>query len=218
VTLGDGSKLPSAQTILDQLSAIAHQWWPLAVAWHVYIAALVVAFASGWRPARRVAGALISLPVASALVLALMSANPFTAVLLGAALVGTQIAVWRLPPEPMRLSGGSSLIAGGLLIAFGLVYPHFLTVSSPGIYLYAAPAGLIPCPTLAILAGFSVALDSFGSRLWAFVVAIAGLIYGAIGTLYLGVRLDWVLVVGALVVLTRALWPKAFEANGTSAA
>jgi hypothetical protein len=195
--------VPTAQAILEQLTDIAQRWWPLAVVWHVYIAALVIALVSGWRPTRRIAAILVCLPVVSALVMSVASANPFTALLLGGALIGTQIPVWRLPAAPIQASRGSSLLMGGALVVFGLVYPHFLNAGSAFMYLYAAPTGLVPCPTLAVLTGFSIALDSFGSRIWALVVATAGLIYGAIGSLYLGVHLDWVLVAGSLVVLAR---------------
>jgi hypothetical protein len=210
--------VPTAQVILNQLSTISQQWWPLAVAWHIYIATLIVALFLGWRPSRRVASVLISMPVASAMALALVSVNPLTTVLLGGTLVGTQLAVWRFASEPARTGNGLSIFVGGALVAFGLIYPHFLNPSSYVAYLYAAPIGLVPCPTLAVLIGFSIALGSLGSKLWAIVVAAAGLAYGMIGALYLGVRLDWVLAAGALVVLMQALWPKAFEANGISAA
>jgi hypothetical protein len=209
--------VPTALAILDQLRGIAQTWWPLAVVWHVYVAAFVLAVLAGWRPTRRLAASLVSMPVASALAMAAVSANPFTTLLLGGTIVGTQVALWRWPSEVIQLGRGFPLIIGGALIVFGLVYPHFLSPNSTATYLYAAPTGLVPCPTLAVLAGFSMALRSFGSRWWAFVVAASCLIYGAIGSLYLAVRLDWVLVVGSLVVFGQALWPKAFEANGTPA-
>jgi hypothetical protein len=210
--------VPTAQAILDQLTGISQKWWTLAVVWHVYVAALAVAFLTGWRPTRRLAAALVSMPIASALLMSVASANPFNTVLLGGTLMGTQFAVWRLPSELIRPREGLPLYMGGVFIVFGLVYPHFLHPAAAATYLYAAPTGLVPCPTLAVLAGFSIALGSFGSRWWALVVGAAGLFYGAIGSLYLSVRLDWVLVVGSLVVLALALWPKAFETHGTSAA
>jgi hypothetical protein len=69
------------------------------------------------------------------------------------------------------------------------------------VYLYAAPMGLLPCPTLATVIGATVILDSLDSTPWTATVAIAGLVYGAIGVLALEVNLDYGLLAGALVTL-----------------
>ena len=71
-------------------------------------------------------------------------------------------------------------------------------------YVYAAPFGLVPCPTLTVLVGVSLFAGSFGSRPWAAVVAGASLIYGVIGVAVLGVWIDVVLIAGAMVLAGRA--------------
>jgi hypothetical protein len=84
------------------------------------------------------------------------------------------------------------------MVVFGWIYPHFLETTSFVPYLYSAPLGLIPCPTLSMVVGLGLILGSFGSRGWTFTVGVVGLFYGLFGAVRLGVSLDWVLVVGAL--------------------
>lgn len=84
------------------------------------------------------------------------------------------------------------------MIGFGWVYPHFLDNAALVEYLYAAPTGLIPCPTLSIVIGFTLILGGLRSRAWCLVLTIVGLFYGVFGAARLGVKIDGVLLLGAL--------------------
>ena len=42
--------VPSAETILTGLTAIANEWRWLAILWHVLLGALLVTLFAGWRP------------------------------------------------------------------------------------------------------------------------------------------------------------------------
>jgi hypothetical protein len=87
------------------------------------------------------------------------------------------------------------------LAVFGWFYPHFLATDRWIAYAYAAPLGLLPCPTLSAVIGITLILDFLGSRSWALTLAAAGLVYGVIGVFALGVMLDYALVAGALAAL-----------------
>jgi hypothetical protein len=90
---------------------------------------------------------------------------------------------------------------GALLFAFGWVYPHFLNTSSFLPYLYSAPTGLIPCPTLSIVIGLALILGGLGARTWSLVLGVTGIFYGIFGSAWLGVLIDWVLLLGALTIV-----------------
>jgi hypothetical protein len=90
--------------------------------------------------------------------------------------------------------------AGVRSAGFGWTYPHFLEASSWTSYLYAAPLGLVPCPTLSLLVGVSLIVGSLDSKAWANTVAAAALVYGVIGVFALGVAIDAVLLAGAIVL------------------
>ena len=47
--------MPSTETILVDLTALANQWQPLAIGWHVVTGALILAMIAGWRPSNRAA-------------------------------------------------------------------------------------------------------------------------------------------------------------------
>lgn len=190
--------------ILIGLASVANEWRPVAVAWHVALAVSLLAILVGWRPSTRVAGYLLALPVLSVSAAAVASGNPFNGVaFVTLALIFVSVAS-RLSIEPVRIGAPHLVITGALLVVLGAVYPHFLDTDRWTAYLYAAPLGLLPCPTLSATMGTSLVFGLFDSRPWAFTLAAAGLMYGAIGAFLLGVTLDYALLAGALVVIGTA--------------
>lgn len=184
--------MPPPQDILEGLTSIARVW-------HVVVGAGLLALGLGWRPAARVAALLLILPLFSVSVLAFATGNPFNGAVfagLGVVLAG---AALRMPASPVAIARPVLLIPAAALLAFGWVYPHFLD-SPPWVYLYAAPLGLIPCPTLSAVSGTTVLLDGLRSRVWSAVLAAAGILYGVIGAVVLGVTIDIVLVAGAFLL------------------
>jgi hypothetical protein len=189
--------MPSAGEILNGLSTTADSWQPIAVAWHVYFAALAAAFLLAWRPSKWLVAALLIPPHVSVSVMAWIEGNPFNGAvfaLLSAVLV---LVLRSLSDTPVKMASGSWLAVGALLFGFAWVYPHFLDSDSALIYLYAAPLGLVPCPTLSMAVAATILCQGLGSRIWSLALLIAGLFYGVFGSLYLGVTIDWVLAGGA---------------------
>jgi hypothetical protein len=183
--------------ILAGLTTIAQEWQPLAVAWHAGAAGLIVML---WRGVdRRSIAALLALMAFSVATLAAWAGNPFNAAVFAA--TGTfmiVLAATRVSGPRGRVSNGH-LVAGAIMCAFGWVYPHFLT-GSPWQYAYAAPLGLIPCPTLAFIIGVSLLTNGFGSRAWGALFVGLGLLYGLIGVFALDVTIDWMLIIGAVLL------------------
>ena len=192
--------MPGPDAILNGLALIANEWRGLAVAWHV--AGLIVGiYALSQRPSQRATAMLVVLPLTSVSALAWWSGNPFNgATFLFLALLMV-LAATRMGRQAIAVGHRSWAAAGILLVAFGLIYPHFLVTNSWVSYLYASPFGLIPCPTLAVVAGISLIFDAFGSRLWAASLVVASLAYGIIGVVALGVWIDATLIVGALTLM-----------------
>lgn len=192
--------MPGATEILDGLSAIANQATDLAVAWHIAIAMALIALAGGWRPSQRTARLLIGMLLASVAGVAIAFGNPFnTFVFAASAMALTAMAMVgnrRVVARGSARSGG----IGAAMIAFGWIYPHFLDGSATA-YLYAAPVGLIPCPTLAVAIGFALLGNGLGSRAWSLTLAAVGLFYGLFGVVRLGVFLDIGLAGGALALV-----------------
>lgn len=60
---------------------------------------------------------------------------------------------------------------------------------------------MFPCPTLSIVIGFSLLLGRLGSRAWSVILGAMGIFYGLLGTLHLSLVLDWVLLIGALILV-----------------
>jgi hypothetical protein len=193
--------MPTVEQILAGLSEIADKWRVLAIVWHVYFGALALGLVVGARPSKRLAGILLGLPLLSVSALAWVSGNPFNGTffaLSGAALI---VISSRLPRESVSIGPLWAVIPGAFMFIFGWVYPHFLDTSSFLAYLYSAPTGLIPCPTLSIVIGLALVLGGCGSRAWSIVAGIAGVFYGIFGAIRLGVALDWVLLLGAVMII-----------------
>ncbi len=196
--------MPSSLEFLAGLTRTANDWSRLAIAWHVFIAALLIALLLGWRPSRRLAGILLVLPLLSVSVLAWGSRNPFNGIVFGVAALVLVILALRMPSGRVQLGSGWLAALGGLLVAFGWVYPHFLETGPWTTYLYAAPLGLVPCPTLSVVIGLALMLGELDSRAWSIVLGATGVLYGLVGAFRLGVMIDLVLLAGAIVTVAAA--------------
>lgn len=196
--------MPTPAQILDNLAAIANTWKNLAIVWHIILAAAVIAIVAGWRPSKRLGAVLLSLPLLCVSVMAWMYGNPFNGtvfLLLAAALaaIGMRIPKTRVERPPIWAWG-----AGVIMVAFGWVYPHFLGAGPWWRYLFQAPTGLIPCPTLSAVIGLALLGKGFSARGWSFALGFLGVFYALFGAFRLGVTIDLALLVGALALLRLA--------------
>lgn len=190
--------MPSSREILESLTTIANGWRALALGWHLVFGTFGLFVLGGLRPSKRLIALLLATPVVSVSALAWTGANPFNGIvfaILAVALVGIARS---FPRDPIAVGSGPLLVVGFVLVGFGWTYPHFVEASSWTSYLYEAPLGLIPCPTLSMLVGVSLIVGSFESKAWATTVAAAALVYGVIGVFRLGVAIDAVLLAGAI--------------------
>jgi len=190
--------MPTAEQILQDLAAIANAAQPLAIAWHVVLAIAVVGLLAGWRPSRKLAGSLLALPLFSVSVMAWAHENPFNGIIIGAVALAMLLLAGHLPVEPVSRGAGWAWGVGIVLVGFGWVYPHFLDSGTPWVYLYAAPFGLVPCPTFAVVTGFALMAGGLGTREWSGVLTGGGFFYGLFGAVLLGVGIDVVLLGGAI--------------------
>jgi len=192
--------MPTPDEILTGLREISNAWRVVAALWHVYFAAIGVCLISGLRPSRRLTGMLLTLPLFSVSSLAWASGNPFNGsvfALIGGVLVAVAIS---FSNRAVEIAPVWARIPGALIFVFGWIYPHFLNAESFLPYLYSAPTGLIPCPTLSVVIALTLILGGLKSRLWSLVLSAAGLFYGVFGVARLGVNIDLILLVGALIL------------------
>lgn len=189
--------MPSAELILANLHTSANQWWQVAALWHVYVVG-VAAYLYMRRPVElRTVRMLFAVPLVSVSVVAWVTGDLFNASSM--ALVFVLLIAFGLADSsgPARRSPKAIWCVGVSLIALGWVYPHFLE-EGPGAYFYAAPLGILPCPTLAMLVGVSLVLSGSSATAYPSILAAISASYGVFGAVYLGVILDAWLVVGAL--------------------
>jgi hypothetical protein len=204
--------MPTPEQILSGLREITNSWRVLAIVWHVYFAAIAIGLLAGIRPPKNLMGVLLGLPLLSVSFLAWRTSNPFNGIVFGLAGIILIGLAARLTNEPIEIAPTWLVIPGAAMFLFGWVYPHFLTTGSFTQYLYAAPTGLIPCPTLSIVIGLALIVGGFGSGAWTLVLGVVGIFYGIFGTVRLGVTIDWVLMVGALMISVVALFGNYREA------
>ncbi len=197
--------MPSAAEILATLTSISNDWTTLAIAWHVLMAAAIGAVALGWRPSRRLGAIALTIPLLSVGALAWGSGNPFNAIVFLLFAILLIVLGLRLPPDRVAPAPVWARVAGVFLIAFGWIYPHFLEGGSWLRYLYAAPTGLIPCPTLSVVIGLTLLASGFSSRAFSLCLGFLGMFYGAFGAFRLGVTLDIVLLAGSIILMAFAM-------------
>jgi len=188
----------NAIEILAGLGRIANEAFAYAVLWHLVIAGLLIALLLQWRPAPRLAGGLLCLPLASVSGFAWAFGNPFNGIAFAMVTVVLGLFVWRAPERDVRRSRPWTVALGGMLVAFGWFYPHFLVGRPALAYLYGAPVGLIPCPTLSLLIGVTLIGSGPNTKSGSLVLAGAGAFYALFGALRLGVLIDLVLLAGSI--------------------
>ena len=196
--------MPTPTEILQTLAAIANEQAALAITWHVLIAVTAIGILASWRPTKKGA-AVVSIPLLSVSILAWAYKNPFNGLVFLLFAIAFVVIGLRRPSETVDRAPGWAAIAGLILILFGWVYPHFLGAGSWLRYLYKAPAGLIPCPTLSLVTGFALLANGFSSRAYSVTLGMLGLFYALFGAFRLGVRTDLVLGLGAAALLVLAL-------------
>lgn len=190
--------MPTPDEILNGLAYASNNFSFLAWLWHLIFLALIIILIINRRPSRRLAAMILALPLISVGLVAFFSGNPFNAIVF---LMGSLIFMvigYRLPADQLKIKPNLAAVGGVMMIIYGWVYPHFVEVDSIFQYIYAAPVGLVPCPTLSIVIGFTLLFGGFSSRKWMLVLAVLGLFYGIVGVSRLQVRLDLGLLVGAL--------------------
>jgi hypothetical protein len=191
--------MPTATNLLSSLSRIANEQSSIAIGWHILIFAGVPAYFLAGRPSPRLWAVLLAGLPLSVTIVSFAYANPFNGASFAVlSLVLLAQAVVARPSMAPLLPGRTVL--GVTLLAFGLVYPHFVGAASPAFYLIAAPVGLVPGPTLAALMGLTLLDRGLISRTWAVVLSLYGLFYFAVGVFRLGVWLDVGLLAGVVAV------------------
>ena len=193
--------MPSAVQILEGIEAIATTWWPLATAWHVATLVLL-SLSIGRRLSSAALGYALSILPVSVSAMAFWSLNWFNGIVFAGLSLFMAWQSSRLPHTPPAVAVPANLTIGFAAVAFGWVYPHFLDHASLWTYMYAAPLGVIPCPSLSAVIGLSLMANLLDSPRWGLTTGVTGLVYGAIGVVGLGVGLDVWLIAFAAAILS----------------
>lgn len=144
--------MPSPSEILGSLTYYTvNPWSEVAVGWHVAVAGLLAALILGWRSTHRQWSLILSIPLVSISVFAWLTQNRFNGTLFALGAVASSIIGARLPSIPAPRASIAVAMLGFGMIAFGWVSPHFLEGGSTVRDLFAAPTGLVPCPTLSVV-------------------------------------------------------------------
>lgn len=200
--------MPTRQEILAGLTWISNEYTGIAIAWHLLTLLLMVALFAGWKPGNNLMILMLSSLLMSVSVFATLQGNYFNAAVFAFLLILSIYTTLRSRNEVIKANREWPDIIGLLLIVFGLIYPEFLNTNSVLEYAYAAPIGLIPCPTLAILAGFALLYGGFRSTTWTIAIILSGIFYGLFGVFYLHMYVDWFLVGGGSVLLLSTFFMK----------
>jgi hypothetical protein len=200
--------MPTAELILSRLSRAATDLVPLAFVWHSLLLTALLTLRAGWRPARRTAATLLVAPLASVSLVALGYGIVANAVVFAAAATALLAVAVRMPDQRIERAPGAATLGGGALIVTAWFYPHFLESLPATTYLFGAPLGVVPCPTLMAVLGLTLLGGGLRSRAWSLGLAGLGLTYGVVGVAWFGVLLDAILVAGAIALVAAVSLPR----------
>ena len=206
--------MPTPEEILNGLAVAANRFTTLSIAWHILVLIILILLMTGRKFNTKHIAAGMAVLLLSVGIVSVLISNPFNAIMFALAALLFGIMTLKFKPEPLGLKWDLISIAGLLMVIFGFFYPHFLEGTAFYRYIYAAPLGLIPCPTLSMFIGLSLMFHGFQSKKWMITAALFGLFYGLFGVLRLKVYLDIVLIAGACFLLVYAmLWKRSSPAG-----
>lgn len=145
---------------------------------------------------------LLSLPLVSVSVVAFAFANPLHAAVFALLAGALALLASRAPAGMVGLGPRWAVALGSLLIAFGWAYPQFVAARSSLTYLYAAPLGVIPAPTLAFVVGVALVSSGFALDAWCIALGLAACVAGLTGAVVLGVTIDLAVFAGGVALVT----------------
>ena len=195
--------MPKTLDILNTLWSIVTNYSAFASMGHAAIYLLLAFVITVWHPSNKILILLLNLPILSVAIFAWLSGNPFNGTFFSILTILAFIFGLRASANPISFSNLPFLIAGIIMVVFGLVYPHFINADSFIKYLYASPVGLIPCPTLSLIIRFALIFNGFGSQSITISLTAFGLFYGIFGVLKLAVHIDLFLLFGTLTLLIK---------------
>jgi hypothetical protein len=185
--------MPTSAELLHQLTTIADAHPIIAIAWHIAMLVAVVWFLLD-PPSTERATLLVIAPVVSVFLASTGHESWFNSTSFGLLAIALLASRGHLAPRWRTDVPAWSTASGAALILFGSWYPHFTQGPWYQAFL-SSPVGLLPCPTLAVVAGFTLLAGGFGSRAIPGVLAVWTTFYGVVGASHLGVTLDLGLLV-----------------------
>lgn len=194
--------MPSVNEILKGLTLLANEYIAIAILWHVlFFWFLLIYFFVKQKISSQLIGYFLFLPLFSVSICAWQTRNPFNGIIfLAGGILLFFLAAKKKKDTVGANSGSWSKIIGSLIFLSGFFYPHFLDKSFWS-YLYAAPIGLIPCPTLLMISGIALLLGSKQPKSWFWVLIIFDAFYGLFGVFKLKVYLDLILIAATIALI-----------------
>ena len=190
--------MPSANELVAELRNLANEWRTVATAWHLFLVVLLTSLYAGWRPSVRLFLPMLVMPVLGVAIVAGLAGQAFNSGVFAMLALTLGAFAFTRADDRIRFGTPHAVSIGAALVAFGAAYPHFVEVHTWLAYLYAAPLGVIPCPTLAAVIGVSLMLNDSGSRAWSWALAAAGVFYATVGVVWFGITIDALLFAGAV--------------------
>jgi hypothetical protein len=198
--------MPSTDEILKALSLTANKYMLVAIFWHVVLIGFFFAsFYLKQRISNHVVGYVLTLLLFSVSVWAWQSQNIFNGLVFLVTGIVFIVSTVKTKKEWITSNRVRWLrITGTIFFLSGIFYPHFLGHDWIG-YLYAAPTGLIPCPTLLTVTGFIIAFNTKQSISLLVSLLVLDIFYGLFGVIKLHVYLDQLLAAASLALLLQII-------------
>lgn len=203
--------MPSASEILKALTLLANKYMIAAIAWHAVLVLFLLLLFAKRKPSNHFAGYFLTLLFFSVSIFAWVVGNLFNGILFLTA--GAVLVFLTARRKADRVSINPNIwmrTIGTVIFLSGFFYPHFLEQGLWS-YLYAAPVGLVPCPTLLTMTGFVLVFDTKQSKSWFVVLTVVDLFYGVFGVMKLNVYLDLILIAGAIALFLQIIMAASFE-------
>jgi hypothetical protein len=188
--------MPAAWEILRSAKFITDNYFIAAIAWHVWIYFFILLlFISKNKPSAKTVALLMIMPLVSVAVIAGLTGVYFNAASFG--IISLLLVIFSPKSgEPIHFTASPLIkFTGIVFIITGMLYPHFS--DNKNLLFITGPTGLIPCPTLLLVIGFTLLFERLSVK-WHGTLIVAALFYGVVGVFRLKVFLDILLLIAML--------------------
>lgn len=213
----------NVETMLSYLTEVSNKYLPLNLGCHllIYVSiALYFLFMKGnhHKIAKLIRNISVIILMVTVTFIAIQNGNPFHTITFVITIILTVIFQFVMPKKkldsekksPNKTVKNVIMLSTAVILFIGIFYPEFTNVSLPKFLLYA-PVGIVPCPTLLTVLGFTNLTANIRDKYVLITLACMASVYGIIGVFVFHIYFDITLLVLVAITIINVFFVEKYD-------